>query len=102
MEYYWWILVWVLAAMAAAAFMGRQMDKGERIDQGFAFCFWNLSYRRRFLRTVYTIPLGVIAVIWIHMTYQDPAFTCALGLLLAAAGAVQALYYYKKWKSGGL
>lgn len=99
MNNYWWILVWVLAAMAAAAFVGKRMDKGERIDQGFAFCFWNISYRRRFFRTMYMAPVAAIATALVHVTYRDSAFTCAVGFLLAAACAVQAWYYYKKWKS---
>lgn len=95
---YWWIAVWALAAMAAAGIFGKKMDKGEMIDSGFVFCFWKVSYRRRFLRTIYIFPLGLIMVFLLHTMYKDLLFTSVIGGEFLAAFIIQAVYYYKKWK----
>ena len=34
----------------------------EKIDKGFELDYWKLSYRRKFIRTLWLIPLGIIAV----------------------------------------
>lgn len=71
------------------------------VDKGFCLSYWRLSYRRKFLRTLWIVPWAVVAV----------ALFFALNLSLFGIGAwgwaavlaiglpAQALYNYRKWQS---
>lgn len=72
--------------------------KKEKVDKGFEFNYYNLSYRRRFIRTLWLIPWMVLALCWMCWLDVSIFILVPLAVGFAIADFVQALYNYKKWK----
>lgn len=70
----------------------------EKIDRGFSLSYWNLSYRRKFIRTLWSALLIIPAMLLVHMSYHSMTVTIVVGIVLLAIFSVQAVYNYKKWK----
>ena len=92
------VLIPAVIAVIIAARIQKRMDTGKRVDQGMEFCYWNLSYRRKFIRTLWMIPIWILLVILLHTTFQSCIFTCIIGGLSGILLWIQAVYNYKKWK----
>lgn len=56
-------------------FLARRYDMSEKVDKGIESCDWKLSYRRKFIRTLWTIPVSIIMIIQLHWKYQSYIFT---------------------------
>lgn len=71
----------------------------DKIDKGFSLSYWKLSYRRKFIRTLWMLPVCLIALVLIYLL--DPAATSVLGILVIAliASVIQLVYNYVKWKA---
>ena len=67
-------------------------------DQGFEIFYWKLSYRRKFVRTLW-VGAAILLLYFLSPTYvvvqmpRDAIFGIFLVLFLAQAG-----YTYTKWK----
>ena len=75
------------------------MEKSdEKVDEGFELVYWKLSYRRKFIRTLWMLPLLVL-VIFLHFYfpsgYLGSSVTCAI---IVVGYMVQLLYTFYKWK----
>jgi hypothetical protein len=73
------------------------MPKGT--DKGFEFAYFRLSYRRKFIRTLWT--MGII-VVWYFAQPLMPSYlpNVSLYLVLGFLFAIpQAIYNYVKWKA---
>jgi len=71
----------------------------QKTDEGFQFFYWNLSYRRKFIRTLWLtvfIP-PVLIYVWIRM--HSFSVTIITAFILIASQVIQLLYTYRKWKS---
>jgi hypothetical protein len=69
------------------------------IDKGFCLSYWKLSYRRKLIRTLWTIPLVGLLILLPEHSFILKYFTRAeVGGLLFLAAAIQATYNYLKWK----
>jgi len=68
-------------------------------DKGFELIYWNLSYRRKFIRTLWMTPTLIIllAVVW-GSTFNKILKTIVTVLLISVY-LIQLIYTYKKWKS---
>ena len=95
---YWWTTVWVLIAAGAAALENLRFGKGEKIDKGFALFYGKLSYRRKWIRTLWLLPLLPLILIGVQLTFKDALFSFAVGAELVLIFLIQFLYNYKKWK----
>jgi len=82
-------------------------NQSNRIDKGFQLSYWKLSYRRKFMRTLWTIPFS-IAVILVYF-YRSHSFhserlaaaaPVVLAGLLTVITLVQLVYTYIRWKRG--
>ena len=94
------ILLWILAIgllMALIVHIRRSGEK-EKIDKGFSFSYWRLSYRRKFMRTLWFIPLAVLVIILVQAAYRSYMLTFVSGVFILAVILAQAIYNYKKWK----
>ena len=69
----------------------------EKVDKGFELSYYKLSYRRRFIRTLWMIPWAILALFWLQwLGYQ---YTLVIvGIIFAVVGFVQAFHNYKLWK----
>ena len=93
-----WVLIPAIIAVIIAALIQKKMDTGKRVDKGMEFCYWNLSYRRRLIRTLWMVPIWILLVILLHTKFQSRIFTCIVGGLSGILLWIQAAYNYKKWK----
>ena len=95
---YIWIIVSVLIAEIVSLLLARVFDKGEKVDKGFVICYWRLSYRRKFIRTLCLMPILVIVLVYFQVTFRSFFLSCMVGTLLSILFTIQAVYNYKKWK----
>ena len=85
--------------MTISIFMTKRWGMGEKVDKGIAFCYWKLSYRRKFIRTLWMIPIAIVIIFYFHTTFQSFLQTCLVATLLAIMLLIQAIYNYRKWKN---
>lgn len=70
----------------------------QKIDEGFELVYWKLSYRRKFLRTLWMIPFIILAVFSTWLVWHSTAISITAALVLIIVEIVQAVYTYNKWK----
>lgn len=49
----------------------KKYDKKGKVDKGFELVYFNLSHRRKFIRTIEITIIGVILVFLIHLACKD-------------------------------
>ena len=52
-------------------FLAKRYDMREKVDKGIEICYWKLSYRRKFIRTLCFIPVSVIIIIEFYKEFQS-------------------------------
>ncbi len=74
------------------------------VDQGFCLSYWHLSYRRKFIRTLWNWPFAVallvaaIALDWRPIGLEYPWDHIALLVFVSIGSIVQAVYTRRKWR----
>lgn len=72
---------------------------GEKKDKGFVLIYYKLSYRRRLIRTLWSIPFIIILYLAI---YQLDVLTLnekiAIGVIYLLLAIIDIVYNYIKWK----
>ena len=66
----------------------------DKVDKGFEINYWKLSYRRKFIRTLWVSPIVILAV------YLNPDIfsTLVFRLLVILSCAVLVAYNFYKWQ----
>lgn len=95
---YLWIVITFFISIIISLFLEKIFGNGEKIDRGLVFCFWNLSYRRKFIRTLWLLPILVIVIFYLYITFKSYLLTGIIGVILSIIFIFQVVYYYKKWK----
>lgn len=70
--------------------------KKPKVDKGFKFAYHGLSYRRKFLRTIYSIPLSIFPLAIIYYSEGLSANFIFVTLLLVIVLVFQTSYNYIK------
>lgn len=73
--------------------------KRHKKDKGFVFAYYHLSYRRRFKRNLWTIPVIILSIVVVYIVdFLPPLFKH--GFLVAASiiTVVELVYNYRKAK----
>jgi len=76
------------------------MDKN--VDKGFELNYWNLSYRRKFIRSLWVTAFFVIIVVLIFLFKINISFLIPIKYILFIGTVVcicQLIYTFNKWKS---
>ena len=68
------------------------------VDDGFQLIYWKLSYRRKFIRTLWLIPIAIIVSIYIYVDGNDFYINRLLPCSIIILEALQLIYTHKKWK----
>ena len=72
-----------------------------KVDKGFELVYWKLSYRRKFIRTLWMIPWAIVALIFIQIVGKNYKYTILYtilaGIIYLVILPIQAIYNYKKW-----
>ena len=79
----------------------------KNVDKGFEFQYFNLSHRRRLIRTIWITVFGVIIIPVLYLFVRNfslPLFSSwksilILDTVLLIIGIIQAVYEYRKWKT---
>ena len=87
----------VFIAMTISIFMTKRWGMGEKVDKGIAFCYWKLSYRRKFIRTLWLIPWAVASLVYIQIAGKNYVYTMIAGIIYIILLPIQVVYNYKKW-----
>jgi len=69
-----------------------------KVDKGFEVFYWKLSYRRKFIRTLWMIPFLVAIIIILFVLQTNITYAVAVSIILLIIFFVQLIYNYKKWK----
>ena len=68
-----------------------------KVDKGFELVYWKLSYRRKFIRTLWMIPWTIVSLIFIQIVGKNSKYTILAGIIYLVILPIQAIYNYKKW-----
>jgi hypothetical protein len=74
-------------------------SKQQNIDKGYELSYRKLSYRRKFIRTLWMIPFAIAAVIMLFLTNTEYMFALLMTMLLIVIFVIQLVYTYKKYKA---
>ena len=84
--------------------MNHNLWKGDymnKVDKGFELVYWKLSYRRKFIRTLWMIPWTIVSLIFIQIVGKNYKYTILYtilaGIIYLVILPIQAIYNYKKW-----
>lgn len=70
-----------------------------KIDKGLVWSYWKISYRRKFIRTLWMIPFLVLAIVIISYSHKYTTFIKAfLILILLIIEAIQLIYNYRHYQ----
>lgn len=72
------------------------MDK-KMVDKGSEFIYWNLSYRRKFIRTLWMIPLSILVLAL--MIIWNSNILLIIGITITALITICAQLIYTNKKS---
>ena len=82
--------------------MEKILDKNGKTDKGFELIYWNLSYRRKLIRTLwFLLYIAVIAAIMIFMNIKLDVpfvFTVFVVVPLLIIDAAQLIFNYRQLK----
>ena len=72
-----------------------------KVDNGIELVYWKLSYRRKFIRTLWMIPWAIVSLIFIQIVGKNYKYTILYtilaGIIYLVILPIQAIYNYKKW-----
>lgn len=74
------------------------MFKSLKIDKGFELIYWNLSYRRKFIRTLWALPLGVLSMLFIWYIGSNIVLNTILTIGAVIMFFAQLIFTFHKWK----
>ena len=69
-----------------------------KVDKGFELVYWKLSYRRKFIRTLWMIPWAIVSLIFIQIVgkiINIPYYIPYWQNNLSHYTSIQAIYNYK-------
>ena len=70
----------------------------EKIDIGFELVYWNLSYRRKFIRSLWITPFLIFVIILGWVTWESALVAAIFTILGLGILIIQLIYNYKRWK----
>jgi hypothetical protein len=69
-----------------------------KVDKGYELIYWNLSYRRKFIRTLWMAPLIITLIGFIIFSGNNMFITRIAPILSIILYIWQLTYTYNKWK----
>ncbi len=70
--------------------------KQEKVDKGFELLYKNLSYRRKFIRTLWMIPIGIGVGMLITYIFENSIFPIIYWMAFIPIGLIQLIDNYTK------
>ena len=76
----------------------RKWGMSEKVDKGIMMWYGKLSYRRKFIRTLWIIPIDIAIMFGFYYKFRSLRWTCIIAVILSIILFIQAFYNYKKWQ----
>lgn len=76
---------------------------GEKVDKGFEFLYVKLSWRRKFIRTLWMLPISILCLLglWAQAArFESVYLALIITPLITGVWIWQAVHTYRKWKAG--
>lgn len=70
-----------------------------KVDEGFELNYWKLSYRRKFIRSLWQMPICVLLLGFCFLIGDDLIINRIVPVLIIIEGIWQIIYTYIKWKN---
>ncbi|MBX9138865.1 MULTISPECIES: hypothetical protein [unclassified Clostridium] len=70
-----------------------------KVDKGFELNYWNLSYRRKFIRNLWQMPICVLLLGFCFLIGDNLIINRIVPVLIIIEGIGQIIYTYIKWKN---
>ena len=67
-------------------------------DEGFCLIYWQLSYRRKFIRNLWLFTIGAAAAP-LMLLHFSPKIAFLLFEFFVAVSAISLMYTYRKWQT---
>ncbi|MCA0970621.1 ATPase [Halobacillus litoralis] len=89
----------LLVSLGVIMYFSKAYKDKEKKDEGFAYNYFHLSYRRKFIRTLTSSWMGVLAVVIIFIFSPfSTAVNVGIGVFIAITFVAQGIYNYYMWK----
>ncbi|MEG0440283.1 MAG: ATPase [Solibacillus sp.] len=89
----------IIAAFIVTFIFSKIYKNKVKVDHGFAFNYFGLSYRRKMIRTLYTFPISIAALVLLFAASLLSFRYLLFLLLITVIGfVIQFLYNYTMWK----
>lgn len=97
------ILFYFIAPFIAATIMHTIMyarsKNTEKVNRGFVFNHYKLTYRRRMIRSLWNIPIFILIYLGIYwITDLNSTEYIILGMMFILLGLLDFLYNFVKWQ----
>lgn len=72
--------------------------KNEKVDKGFELVYWNLSYRRKFIRSLWVLPISIGFAYLFTILFEEKTIGLFFAILVILTEVSQIIYTYYKWQ----
>ena len=73
--------------------------KNEKVDKGFELVYWNLSYRRKFIRSLWISPICILFVYLCTNLFEEKIIGLFISVSIILIAIIQIIYTFYKWQS---
>ncbi len=77
---------------------GAHFGRPRGVDSGFHFLYWGLSYRRKFVRTLWLLSLSPILLLFPKVSVGHIQLVPVGFISTLVVGVAQLIYTYAMWK----
>lgn len=89
----------IIAALIVTVILSLIFKGIPKVDKGFAFNYYKLSYRRKFIRSLLMLPISIVVIIVVYLITDWSLFVnLMLGVILLVLFVGQMIYNYYMWK----
>lgn len=76
------------------------MEKSsEKVDKGFELVYRRLSYRRKFIRTIWMTPFAALVIFILFYFQKSLLVSFVITIIIVITDVMQLSYTYHKWKN---
>ena len=98
-----WLFYMGIAITVGSVTRRKIIEKVEKedegyVDKGFQLNYYKLSYRRRFIRTLWVIPWIISILILFYLLHTPAYILVPMAIGFGVMEYIQAFVNYKKWK----
>lgn len=95
----WVSLLIILTIISLLMFcLKKYYQNKPKVDKGKKLAYFALSYRRKFWRTIYSIPFLLLVIVFMYFLFGITPLFIGYVIFVVLLCVVQAYYNYVKWQ----